>query len=226
MKDKLHEFDAEGIQVTWSKARCIHFAACVQGLPDVFEPGRRPWVMPGNAAADEVAAVVMRCPTGALHYRRSDGGRPEPTPDRNWVQVSRSGPLYARGAMELLAEGGEVVARERRVALCRCGGSRNPPFCDNHHLGNGFRDAGEFAEELLAPPVLPATPASPTPGGSPLRITPQPDGPLRLEGHFQMLSGNGRQRATAGSAKLCRCGQSGTKPFCDGSHRTAGFRAP
>jgi uncharacterized Fe-S cluster protein YjdI len=45
-EDKLHAFDSKGIRVTWSKARCIHSAVCVRGIPGVFRPGTRPWVRP------------------------------------------------------------------------------------------------------------------------------------------------------------------------------------
>ena len=36
MHDKLHEFKTDAITVTWSKARCIHAAQCIQALPEVF----------------------------------------------------------------------------------------------------------------------------------------------------------------------------------------------
>src|SRR6185503_13705756 len=42
--DRPHAFDGTGITVTWSRRRCIHVAACVMNLPDVFKPGDRPWI--------------------------------------------------------------------------------------------------------------------------------------------------------------------------------------
>jgi hypothetical protein len=47
---------------------------CVRGLPQVFVPEARPWVLVDAADADAVAATIGTCPTGALHYRRLDGG--------------------------------------------------------------------------------------------------------------------------------------------------------
>lgn len=61
------------ITVTFDARRCLYAAECVRGLPQVFDTGRRPWISPDAAPADEVADVVRRCPSGALQYRLADG---------------------------------------------------------------------------------------------------------------------------------------------------------
>src|SRR5919202_523425 len=86
----------DDIEVAWYPERCIHSARCVAGLPDVFDPGRKPWVVLEGHSADEIAAVVQRCPTGALHYRRKDGGAEEPMPPRTTIVVVQDGPLFVR----------------------------------------------------------------------------------------------------------------------------------
>jgi CDGSH-type Zn-finger protein len=57
-------------------------------------------------------------------------------------------------------------------------------------------------------------------------VTPYPDGPLLVRGDVDILGPDGaplpRRRRTVA---LCRCGLSALKPFCDGSHKAAGFRA-
>lgn len=57
------------------------------------------------------------------------------------------------------------------------------------------------------------------------KITPQNNGPLRIEGDFQILDPTGAAFGLAGRTviSLCRCGHSANKPFCDGSHNRAGF---
>ncbi len=72
-------YDGEGIVVGFDAHRCLHAAECVRGLPAVFDAGRRPWVQPDNAPADEVADVIRRCPSGALQYHRT-GGMPDEVP--------------------------------------------------------------------------------------------------------------------------------------------------
>ena len=56
-----------------------------------------------------------------------------------------------------------------------------------------------------------------------LRVRPQRDGPLQLEGRFSLASADRRTVLSGSGARLCRCGQSQTKPFCDGSHQRTGF---
>lgn len=213
--DKLHDFSNDAITVTWSKRRCIHAAECVRGLPDVFAPGERPWVRPEQADGSAIAQVVERCPTGALHHQRHDGGAPEATPDTNAIRVTRNGPLHVRGDVELIAPDGRLIVRDTRVALCRCGASANKPFCDNRHLQVRFEDRGEVFEGGVRAVTEDASRA--------LRIEASRNGPLKLSGPLTVVSADGRVILEGGGASLCRCGQSRNKPFCDGSHTTAGF---
>lgn len=54
MKSKIFSYDGESLSVTWDQKRCIHAATCVHGLPDVFDPGRRPWIDLDQASADAI----------------------------------------------------------------------------------------------------------------------------------------------------------------------------
>jgi CDGSH-type Zn-finger protein/uncharacterized Fe-S cluster protein YjdI len=200
-------YDGERITVRYNPKRCIHFAACVRGLPVVFDTERRPWIEPGNADADAVAEVVQRCPTGALHFEQRGGAAEQPQPHAG-VQVSTDGPLYLRGDLTLRREDGSPIVEDTRMALCRCGMSGNKPFCDNSHK-QGFHDTGEL---------------SPKDGNAdaeeePLTITVSDRGPYRLAGSFTIRGAGGGEARTYARASLCRCGASQHKPFCDGSHK-------
>jgi CDGSH-type Zn-finger protein len=59
----------------------------------------------------------------------------------------------------------------------------------------------------------------------PLRVDPQPDGPLQVRGNLEIVSGTGRVVSRLTQARLCRCGGSNNKPFCDGTHTRIGFRS-
>ncbi|MDX2275407.1 MAG: CDGSH iron-sulfur domain-containing protein [Hyphomonadaceae bacterium] len=59
----------------------------------------------------------------------------------------------------------------------------------------------------------------------PLEVAPQLDGPLMVRGNLEIISGTGRMVARLQAAKLCRCGHSNTKPYCDGKHAMIGFRS-
>ncbi|WP_164493918.1 (4Fe-4S)-binding protein [Streptomyces sp. ADI98-10] len=122
-------YDGEGIVVAFEPHRCLHAAECVTGLPTVFDAGRRPWVQPDDASADEVADVIHRCPSGALQYHRTDG-MPDEVPDvPTHVSLHADGVLHARGDLEVATPHGP--RRETRVMLCGCGATGNTPYCDH-----------------------------------------------------------------------------------------------
>jgi CDGSH-type Zn-finger protein/uncharacterized Fe-S cluster protein YjdI len=216
MDDKLYEYATDRITVRWSRVRCIHAADCIRGLPRVFDPGRRPWIEPALAAPDAVAEVVCRCPTGALHYERHDGGAPEAVPPVNTVTPERDGPLRLRGDIRVVEVGGTPVLTDTRVALCRCGATKHPPVCDGSHWEVGFDDEGRLGEHAATP--VPET------TGVPLRVTLMEGGSLVLDGPFTLSPAepDAQPPRRLGEAWLCRCGRSGNKPFCDGSHSGAG----
>jgi uncharacterized Fe-S cluster protein YjdI/CDGSH-type Zn-finger protein len=140
------------IEVSFDLAQCIHIGECLRRLPGVFELRRRPWITPDAAPADEVAEIVERCPSGALQYRRLDGGRDEAGPEPALITPMRNGPLLVKGRVEVKHEDGTVEVMPR-ATLCRCGQSKNKPFCDNTHLHlrEGFRAPGEVFRIELSP---------------------------------------------------------------------------
>ena len=58
------------------------------------------------------------------------------------------------------------------------------------------------------------------------KITVRNDGPLRIEGEIELVVMEGKPYGLGGRTAigLCRCGHSSNKPFCDGSHKAAGFQ--
>ena len=137
------------IEVSFDLDLCIHIAECLRGHPGIFKLERRPWVLPDEGEADAVAEIVERCPSGALLYRRLDGGEPEA---HRSVKVTpmRNGPLLVTGVIEVRREDGTVETLPR-VTLCRCGESQHKPFCDNQHLAVNFRAPGEPFKIHISP---------------------------------------------------------------------------
>ena len=212
-------YSNDSIVVHWESARCIHTGICLRRLPEVFDTQRRPWVDIDAAAADAIADAVERCPTGALRYERVDGA-PGEKPERPTVVIPiEDGPLLMVGDLLVEDPDGGEIAHENRLTLCRCGKSRNQPFCDNAHLRRGWESGpSNPPSEELPPPREGACEA-------PTKIVPLRDGSLELRGHLELCDSAGEVVAEAGRALLCRCGQSKNKPFCDGSHEAAGFRS-
>lgn len=130
------------IEVSFDRDLCIHIGACLAGLPDVFELHRTPWILPDAADTETVAKQVRHCPSGALRYRRLDGGPEEQPALPTTVTPLRNGPLLLSGALKVTRPDGTVESTPR-ATLCRCGLSANKPFCDNSHLRSDFNAPGD-----------------------------------------------------------------------------------
>lgn len=217
MANRIQHYSGEAIDITYDGVRCIHAAECVRGLPAVFDSRERPWVQPDDAPADEVVRVILRCPSGALHFIRKDGGAQEPIPDQNRLLPVPDGPLYVRGDIHIVNQDGSELLVDTRVSLCRCGRSRHKPFCDNSHMQAGFEADGHFEGNSDTVREVAAH--------EPLTIKPRRNGPYILRGDFELLSADGETIYRGTATTLCRCGHSQNKPFCDNSHRRAGFEA-
>ena len=212
MAHKIHDYRGRDIIVQYDGQRCIHAAECVTRLRAVFDTSRRRWIEPDNAPADDIAEVVWHCPTGALHFERTDGGAQEPMPQMNTITLVANGPLYARGNVQVVMANGSVLLTDTRVALCRCGASKDKPFCDNTHLRTPFHAPGarrEHEPELPSPAGAPATP---------LVIHVEPNGPYIVQGEVEIYGANDQLVSRENEVWLCRCGGSNDKPFCDSSH--------
>lgn len=202
----------KAITIRFNTQRCIHSRHCVLDAPQVFQantPGR--WLHPDAASVEHIVRVAHTCPSGAITYERRDGGPQEQAPDVNVLRVRENGPYAFHADMEIEGQGGCF-----RATLCRCGKSKRKPFCDNSHHDANFSASGE--------PKTTESDALTERGGR-LKITPTTNGPLQINGSIEMCSGTGRTIFRTESARLCRCGGSATKPFCDGSHLTNGFRS-
>jgi uncharacterized Fe-S cluster protein YjdI/CDGSH-type Zn-finger protein len=155
--DFTREYGTGEITVQWFAGRCIHSANCVRALPLVFDPKRRPWVQPTAASADAIADAVLRCPSGALHFVRHDGGAQEAPEAPTTLTPIRNGPLYVRGDVEARALDGTPLRRDTRMSLCRCGLAAKIPFCDNtcrnaHWREPSHADQGATGGPESAPP--------------------------------------------------------------------------
>jgi uncharacterized Fe-S cluster protein YjdI len=87
MARPLQVYETDDIIVTFAPAVCQHTGVCLRGLPLVFDVRRERWVAPEAAPAANVAAQVLRCPSGALQYRfKAPGGEMSP----GWVEPSET----------------------------------------------------------------------------------------------------------------------------------------
>jgi CDGSH-type Zn-finger protein/uncharacterized Fe-S cluster protein YjdI len=201
-KDATIHFDSQ---------KCIHSRGCVLSHPDVFVPNvQGAWIHPDAQSVEELMHVAKSCPSGAIRVVRTSAQANETSdseapPIVNTVRVRENGPLAIEA--ELQVQGARQVSP--RATLCRCGQSAHKPYCDGSHSAAGFVASGEPATasmEALAQ------------RHGPVDVQPLPNGPLRLVGNLEIVSGTGRTCNKVTQTFLCRCGQSSNKPYCDGSH--------
>jgi len=143
-------YGGRDIEVSFDLDICIHIGECLRGERNVFKLDRRPWALPDAGDADEVARVTELCPSGALQYRRVDGGPQESHGGPTRMTPIRDGPLLVTGVVEVRREDGTIETLPR-ATLYRCGESIHKPFCDNQHLKVGFRAPGVPFKIHLSP---------------------------------------------------------------------------
>jgi CDGSH-type Zn-finger protein/uncharacterized Fe-S cluster protein YjdI len=212
IKGDIDEIEGKDLTLVYEGKKCIHARFCVTGAPTVFLANvQGPWIHPDATDVGHLVEIAHACPSGAIRYRRKDGHRDEQAPAVNLIAVREDGPYAVRAEIELDGNRGFY-----RCTLCRCGASKNKPFCDGSHHDVHFAASGE-------PPAGQAD-MLPVRNG-PLSIDPEIDGPLQVRGNLEIVSGTGRVVARVEQARLCRCGGSNTKPFCDGTHARIGFRS-
>ena len=136
------------------------------------------------------------------------------------------GPYYVNDVTRFASRRGPIRTRPTMV-LCRCGASATKPFCDGAHVKIGFSSANAAGSvgdggDNCAPVDPAATPGQDVPEGE-VAIFVVPDGPYLVTGGPELRDTPGSESRTLRFA-LCRCGGSRTKPFCDGTHGTIGFR--
>ncbi len=209
----MEEVRGKNLTIRYDAAKCIHSRYCVTGAPHLFVGNvEGDWIYPDAVPTEDSVITAWACPSGAITYERHDGGSQEQAPPVNIVRLQENGPLAFRASLSIT--GLEDVFR---ATLCRCGHSKNKPFCDHSHLDAGFVATSE--------PATKSNEALAARDGA-LKVTPTKDGPLQVEGNLEICSGTGRVIEKTTKTWLCRCGGSANKPFCDGTHKKIGFTAP
>ena len=138
-KDKRKAYKGKRITILDNRAICSHAAYCTDELKSVFRMREEPWIDPDGAAVEAIMATIRKCPSGALSY--SIDGVEADTPNRPpMITVTDNGPYAITGGVELMGVKRGEGASTEHYTLCRCGASRNKPFCDGSHWTVEFRD--------------------------------------------------------------------------------------
>ncbi len=143
---KVKEYSNGEVTVYWRPDLCIHSANCLIELPEVFDSGKRPWINIKAASTEEIIRTVNTCPSRALVYRLNGKTRIQKTSKKKKiakfarVQILNNGPALITGNFIVRdANKKKVRVSGDVIALCRCGGTKSPPFCDGTHRKIGFK---------------------------------------------------------------------------------------
>jgi len=138
-EDKRESYSGSKITIHDNRGVCAHAGICTDKLAAVFRMKQEPWIDPDAASVDEIIAVIGACPSGALSYSMETDDRPQGD-DEPSIMIAKNGPYEVSGAVELVdATWGEGVSKSE-YTLCRCGASKNKPFCDGSHWDINFSD--------------------------------------------------------------------------------------
>ena len=127
-----------GVEVRDDRSICAHAGFCARTRRNV-------WKMVGTSEDEQVRAelieMVELCPSGALTHRPEGAAEADEPALPTRILVVDDGPLVLTGGFEISGKGGQELGVLNRVSLCRCGHSRNKPFCDGSHSEAGFTDS-------------------------------------------------------------------------------------
>jgi len=135
--DRAEWTEGPGIRLSDAPGFCSHARFCVRGkgIWELVEES-------GNPEARKTAIqMAADCHSGRLVIHDRKTGEPvEPVFEKSIGLVEgpikgHSGPLWVRGGIPVISADGFVYEIRNRVTLCRCGNSRNKPFCDGSHMG-------------------------------------------------------------------------------------------
>lgn len=125
------------IVVKDDRSICAHAAFCSNAATNVWKAAKK---TDGDPELTEtVIGMVRNCPSGALTVERN--GSPDEAQLSPEIWVLDDGNYVVRGRVPIARSDGQPIEARNRMALCRCGGSKNKPLCDGTHAEIGFSDA-------------------------------------------------------------------------------------
>ena len=135
--DKRENYVGAHVTIHDNRGICAHAARCTDGLKSVFRLGTEPWIDPDGADTEAVIAQITQCPSGALSYS-VDGVEHRDRDGDPMILIAPNGPYAIFGGADLQNVTWGEGASTEHFDLCRCGHSKNKPFCSGAHWDHPF----------------------------------------------------------------------------------------
>ena len=155
--DRRDTYVGTSITVLDNRGLCQHSGYCTDRLSTVFRADAEPFVSPSGGRLDDIVHAVRACPSGALSFA-IDGwevrAHVDPADRPAAIEMSKNGPYRVTGGMTLLDDvnirhAAPQGASAEHYALCRCGQSKNKPFCSGRHWDVNFTDPEPSEEPTI-----------------------------------------------------------------------------
>lgn len=137
--DKVRIYEGRDINIHYNRLLCSHAAECGARLKPVFDSSRKPWIEPKNATPEEIKEVIRTCPSGALSFSEPGVNAQHLVNHDAGITIEPNGP-YRVSEVPLASGVHAEGASPDKYVLCRCGASKNKPFCDGTHADIGWTD--------------------------------------------------------------------------------------
>ncbi len=201
----LQEYSGKEVTIYFNRSICAGAGTCVRELPTVFKSGDGAnWIFPDNDTVENIILRVKGCPSGALAYSVCGDVIVDERVEEK-ITIAKDGPYNVEGVI-LENKSHPTHCSDSKYSLCRCGYSKNKPYCDYSHAENGWHEGDELTEVET---VQGSGTKEPESGDQPVVADNNPA--------FETLE-KGEEYY------FCTCGRSAGQPFCDGAHAGTSFK--
>lgn len=131
-EETIQVYEGKEIDIHFNRSICCGAAKCVREFSNIYKSASKDWISPDKGTIEEVKNSIKACPSGALSYRLKDESQKE-TYEKPKIDIIKKGPILIKGKIDMQISSWSTDANKEKYALCRCGASKNKPFCDYSH---------------------------------------------------------------------------------------------
>ena len=138
--ETIQSYSGKRIGIQFNRSICSGAGRCVKRLPAVFsEASSDHWIFPDNDSIENIQKVIDECPSSALSLQIGNDIVKKDSLSKQRIDIVSNGPLIVQG-VELVDRPHASHSDASRYALCRCGLSKNKPYCDYSHAQFGWKE--------------------------------------------------------------------------------------